>query len=56
MSHLVLSFCHCDKIPEKTNLKEKRFILAHGFQKFQSMALGLLLWAFGGTVYDGGRM
>jgi hypothetical protein len=27
----VLAFCHCNEILEMTNLKEKRFLLAHGF-------------------------
>jgi hypothetical protein len=27
----MLGFCHCDKISEKINLKEERFILAYSF-------------------------
>jgi hypothetical protein len=29
-------FHHSDKIPEKSNLREKGFILAHGFKGFSS--------------------
>ena len=30
----LLAFPRCDKIAEKINLKDKRFILAHGFRGF----------------------
>jgi hypothetical protein len=36
-----LTFCCCDKIPKINNLKEERFILAHGFRGFNSWLLGL---------------
>jgi hypothetical protein len=36
----VVTFRCCDKTPKKTNLKEERFILAHGFRGFNLMAAG----------------
>jgi hypothetical protein len=43
-----VTFLHCDKIPEKTNLKEEEFILAHSFRGLcpwlvGSIAMGLWL-------------
>jgi hypothetical protein len=35
----VLAFHHCDRRAEKTNLKEERFILAHGFGGFSPWLL-----------------
>jgi hypothetical protein len=34
------TFCHCDKIPGKNNLKEEGFILAHGFRAFRPWSAG----------------
>jgi hypothetical protein len=33
---MLIAFCHCDKVPEKINLKEERFILTQ-FRRLQSM-------------------
>jgi hypothetical protein len=40
-------YCPCDKIPEKNNLKEERFILAHGFRGFILWSLAPSFWACG---------
>jgi hypothetical protein len=37
------SFHPCDKIPEKNNVREKSFLLAHGFRSFSP-------WLFGSIV------
>lgn len=39
-SVLVLAFYHCDRIIEKINLMEERFILVHGFRSFSPRSLG----------------
>jgi hypothetical protein len=36
----VLIFCHCDKIPNINNLRNERFILAHGFTGFSPSRWG----------------
>jgi hypothetical protein len=36
----VLDFHHCDKIPEKINLKEERLILTDNIRGFSTWSLG----------------
>lgn len=35
----LLVFYYCDKIPEKNNLKEEKFILVHGFRGFSAWSV-----------------
>jgi hypothetical protein len=32
----------CDKIPDRNNLREERFVVAHGFRGFSPWLLGLM--------------
>jgi hypothetical protein len=36
----VLFLCHCDKIPDRNDLREERFILVHRFKGFSPWLLG----------------
>lgn len=54
--HILLTFCHCDKMPEKNCLMGGKIILAHSCRDFSLCSLGLLLWGFIDTVYHDGTM
>lgn len=53
MCQSVLAFCHCDSTPEKNQLMEERFILAHNFRGLVRDCLAPLLWACGAAEHHG---